>query len=600
MNYNEIIETKFRIPQDAYLDEHMAEIITSLNSNPERVVIDCREVASAEAYKVLKEPTYLQEEYLNFVDDGIKILTASPNFFNKIKDHLPKTIKELTVPKECLENVDFLQEFPNLETLTLSDYSSFETDELEAILANTNIKKINFRSSSFYYKHRGEENYTMIYGGPVIGDYKGINLSYLSQGKWLKNQSAYVTTLSDLSTLKELYNEIRPSIPSSSSITLYESGTKNQVASLEINPGQQATALKFNHVEPKKAANVYHEIHQQIPVSKVDYITENKTIEDIHYLNSIAKSTDLKVAYKGIIPDAPLEEFQNMRSAIDYYKGLVTDANLSPVEQVAYVYDILKTWHYQEHSEDKQRSRTLHGIIADGTIVCVGYATFVETLLTELGQKVISIAPTIPTQDNPYAGHQRNMVRIDDDKYNIHGVFVLDATWDSDKKIAVIEEENGEKTVITNPTKEDTVVDSYNNLSLYRHFLIPLSDYDSRYPGEVNPNLVELYKNGDTKELIQKSRMHQEQQGILLSLDEEKHCKLFEPEEGKLTVEQYLTAPKPSLETFKEIITNVRQAEGYSQEDSKTDTERVVELHNMLNDQSEGQPNHFFKPTKSK
>lgn len=599
MNYNEIIETKFRIPQDAYLNEHMAKIITSLNSNPERVVIDCREVESSEAYKVLKEPTYLQEEYLNFVDDGIKILTASPNFFNKIKDHLPKTIKELTVPKDCLENVDLLQDFPNLETLTLSDYSSFETEELEAILANTNIKKINFRSSTFYYKHCGEENYTMIHGGPVVGDYKGIHLSYLTQGKWLKNQDAYVTTLSDLSTLKELYNEIRTSIPSTSSITLYEAGTKNQAASLEINPDHQATSLKFNHVEPKKAANVYHEIHQQIPVSKVDYITENKTIEDIHYLNSVAKSTDLKVAYKGIIPDATIEEFQNMRSAIDYYKGLVTDANLSPVEQVAYIYDILKTWHYQEHSEDKQRSRTLHGIIADGTIVCVGYATFVETLLTELGQKAISITPTIPTQDNPYAGHQRNMVRIDDDKYNIHGVYVLDATWDSDKSISVIEEA-GKKIVVSNPTKEDNVIDNYNNLSLYRHFLIPLSDYDSRYKEEINPKIVELYKNKETKELVEHSRMYRDNKYLHPPLDEQRHLKLFDPEEGELTVNYYANAPKPSLETFKDILTTVRQAEGYSKEEAQTDTERVVELHNMLNDQSEGQPNHFFKPTKSK
>lgn len=28
-------------------------------------------------------------------------------------------------------------------------------------------------------------------------------------------------------------------------------------------------------------------------------------------------------------------------------------------------------------------------------------------------------------------GHQRNIIKIDDDKYNIHGIFIADATWDN-------------------------------------------------------------------------------------------------------------------------------------------------------------------------
>lgn len=599
MNYNDLVETKYRIPQDEFLDEHMTEIIAALNRNPDKVVIECREIDSTEVYNILKDPTFLQDEYLHITDEGIKILTPSPLFFNKIKQYLPKTLRELTISRYCLSDLETLQEFPNLESLNFSDYSSLETAELELLRATTSIKKVNLRSSSFYYKHRNEPNYTMICGGPMIADYKGLKITHMPHGKWTRNQSLYIDSLEDLSIAKRLYSEIRNELPTDSLISIYESGNDQKVMTLTIDPNNEATTLNVKHVPAKPIANVYNSIKKEIPIAKVNYETDNKTLEDAHYLNSITKNSDFRVAYSGTLADATLAEYQDMRGAVDYYKGLIEDANLSPLEQVTYVYDIMKTFRYNEHSSDKQRSRSLHGIIADGTIVCVGYAAFVEEILNELGVKTISYGTAIPTEKNPLGAHQRNLLRIDDDKYNIHGVFALDATWDSDKDIAVIEEDN-ERLVISRPTEEDNVIDTYDNLSLYRYFLIPMSDYDSRYPGEIDTKIIQLYKNNQVKELVERCHQFKDLPRRHLNETEKTHLKLFDPEEGALTVNYYLSTPKPSLETFKEILTTVRRAEGYSKEAAQIDTNRVVELHDMLNEQNEDEPNHFFKPKKSK
>ena len=112
--------------------------------------------------------------------------------------------------------------------------------------------------------------------------------------------------------------------------------------------------------------------------------------------------------------------------------------------------------------------------------LCVGYAEFAKQLLNEVGVKCISDSVTCIGENSEVEHHQRNFVRIDDDKYNIYGLYAMDITWDSDKDIAIIKDEEENEIVIARPTEDqqNQIIDKYDSLVLYRHFLIPMDTYD--------------------------------------------------------------------------------------------------------------------------
>lgn len=143
--------------------------------------------------------------------------------------------------------------------------------------------------------------------------------------------------------------------------------------------------------------------------------------------------------------DYKKEEFLKEDEKLEQLAGRVRDANLSPYEKYLAVYNIVKQFKpYKENKEEKDKARNLRYILDDNNeyIVCVGYAKLLTTLLNKVGIPSYNISVGVDTsydagftkEDIPtdIVGHQRNIIKIDDDKYNIHGVFVADATWDND------------------------------------------------------------------------------------------------------------------------------------------------------------------------
>ena len=359
--------------------------------------------------------------------------------------------------------------------------------------------------------------------------------------------------------------------------------------------------LSIVDISPTETKKIYEYLIKNAPIENAVYLLENKTYEDIEKLRTIDKQTSLQIKYPSGNSNttATYDEFIGMRATIDYYKEILE--GLSPAEKVACVYDILKTMRYQENQNDKQRARNIHSIVSDGNIVCVGYSDFAKQLLKEVDVKSISVSTTFLNENGPDEHHQRNFVRIDDEKYDIHGLYAMDVTWDSDKEVAVIETETGDKQIISRPKEEQKsqIVDQYNSLVLYRYFLTPIETYEQRFPKEENPKLYEIYKNDSAAELIKESRKlasgelksYQSKNSTIIN----QHLELFDIDEGPLTVEKYISAKKPSLEAFEEIIKNVRIAQGYTEEEAKKDTQRVVELHQMLAEQNPNSPNTFFQ-----
>ena len=132
-----------------------------------------------------------------------------------------------------------------------------------------------------------------------------------------------------------------------------------------------------------------------------------------------------------------LDEYLKEEEKLNLLVKPIKESNLSPYEKFIAVYNIVKQFKpYKENDEKPEEARYLRHILNNEFIVCVGFQTLLETLLHKVGIPVMEIGVKV---DNEYkenkgsnlSGHARNIVKIDDNKYNIHGIYITDATWDN-------------------------------------------------------------------------------------------------------------------------------------------------------------------------
>lgn len=142
---------------------------------------------------------------------------------------------------------------------------------------------------------------------------------------------------------------------------------------------------------------------------------------------------NLKIEFPNSESAISYKEFYNMYTKLIGIVDFVKHYNLSQLEQIMLVYDIVKANQYksEDDDEDYSISRDLNKIISSDKIVCVGFSNLIDFILKNLDIKCNSAIYEYSNKEN--TGHQRNYVYIKDDKYNINGIFFLDATWDSKK-----------------------------------------------------------------------------------------------------------------------------------------------------------------------
>ena len=140
------------------------------------------------------------------------------------------------------------------------------------------------------------------------------------------------------------------------------------------------------------------------------------------------------IDYKRLLEEYGIEKIKDLNVYIDYQKNnspisinsVVEEINkydLSPLEKVTYVYDIVKYRLYEDDLEDINNSRDLDKVLNGNKIVCSGYSNLFTAVLISLGIK------SIPVIDLNIR-HQRSLAYIKDSKYNVDGVYAFDPTWD--------------------------------------------------------------------------------------------------------------------------------------------------------------------------
>lgn len=127
-----------------------------------------------------------------------------------------------------------------------------------------------------------------------------------------------------------------------------------------------------------------------------------------------------------------LEDCKKTVQKIDEMAKRIKSLGLSPMEEVVYAYDLVRDREYieEEEGEDPTLSRDLTSVLFGNKIVCVGYANILYHVLIKLG---IKSKPYQLENVDGCSGHQRLVAYIDDDKYDIHGVYYFDPTKDRRK-----------------------------------------------------------------------------------------------------------------------------------------------------------------------
>ena len=218
--------------------------------------------------------------------------------------------------------------------------------------------------------------------------------------------------------------------------------------------GKQARIIFKMDRDAKHAESDYYKILKELfnKLKNEDHsynieirIKNRVLFNESNILNELPDNINLKIDNHRY--SYTIEEYKKEEEKIDKILEPIKNSNLSPFEKYLAVYNIVKKFKkYNDCTcdtiEDCDRSRIPKYILEDDNeyIVCEGFAKLLKEFLNKVG---ISSKETIIildlSRDEGYdeskysstSAHDRVLVYINDDKYNIHGYYLSDPTFDS-------------------------------------------------------------------------------------------------------------------------------------------------------------------------
>jgi len=269
------------------------------------------------------------------------------------------------------------------------------------------------------------------------------------------------------------------------------------------------------------------------------------------------------------------KEFLEYQKKIIELKQIFRNNNLSSIEKLMIAYDLVKVKPYNL-SNDENLNGLPHEVLSGEYISCRGYCNLLIELLDSEGIKISNQGLVVfDKSGNKVDRHARCTVILDDDKYNIHGLFVISPTEDSYKEI-----------------NKMYLGHDLQSTDLYSWFLRPLRDSELYHSEEyeyridnmgIDDELLDLsyedleipcYDNPEYKlnVLIENN----EQKNLTILYDDGFHGLL----DGltKEEILQYINTDYIDFNLMLEIIANVRRTEGYSEEQIASEIERITRI----------------------
>jgi len=273
----------------------------------------------------------------------------------------------------------------------------------------------------------------------------------------------------------------------------------------------------------------------------INFITENKTIKNLEKIRFLEDGRIIKIWYEDGITDCTIDEFITMRENIDKIVNKVKQKDLSNLERIIYVYDIVKKFNYKK-SEDNysMEGRQLHKIFNTHNIVCTGYARIVAQVLSELG--ITAGIYKLTTKNNEL--HARNLVHIIDEKYDINSIYSMEPTWES----------------------------ALNEQYSYSLFLTPIDKLKEYFPKEKFREDIDVLCGNKTIDQISLSDR--------ISLYQFFNNKDLTQEEINKTMQK--TNKKVTLNKFCEALIKVKTKEGISKNILELNVNNIISYNNKL------------------
>lgn len=468
-------------------------------------------------------------ELLSFTDNGIRMVEITDDVLNELKELIPVNIEKIVAPTAAFKINCKMSDFPKLKEFISSSYFELGENTLEEELSR--VVEMNFPTEG----RLGE-----LFKNDFI-------VSYLHAEQF------------NLDSV-EVFDRRNET----------DSFLSSNVVSMTLKSEKEISNLVISNLDIEEVGLLFEWLkRKEYEVGDVTLILENKSIPNIELLEDYLDVFNISIDY-GEYVKASYEDFVSMRATIDWYKEIIMSSDLSPFEQLIFAYDIMKTFTYNE-GDNSIDSRCVPNIIRTGNIVCVGYSKMLEMIINELGIKSVSLV-VAPTKDE--AGHQRVAVKLDDDKYDIHGLFAVDATWDrGNDELSLVENSDGRQVVRRRGRRDgDKIIEEYDALTLYNCFLVPYSDYKKIFWDEEVPDIFKIFEKN-----VGYDYDYFEGCGIEFK-------KLFDSIDKNYIKNYIYNSEKPSLDKFKKALSVVRKAEGYKAEEVAELVDKTVELNQMLDD----------------
>jgi len=297
--------------------------------------------------------------------------------------------------------------------------------------------------------------------------------------------------------------------------------------------------------------------------------------------------------------DYTLTEYLKEEIQLESLIKPIKESNLSPYEKYIAVYNIVKQFKpYQENKKIPEQSRYLRYILNNEYMVCYGYANLLKTLLDKVGISSIQIGTMFEdlsadtskekTSSTELIGHERNIIKIDDEKYNIHGIYVVDATWDNDEE----KDYYNNASMTFDRKKESKALEILTNEDLLLDFHT-IEEFTEKINFYLKRNISKSSESEHLKKIVRAyHQLYLEIMHYLMLLDYEKYSYYLNKYNNQVIEKISVIFPPPkkseqiqsSLDEIDRLLSILGKYDNITQNNDKIDKNQFREIENLFAD----------------